>query len=62
MAQRLGIDVVAEGAETYEQVEFLRKSNCQQVQGYYYSQAMPLQQLPGFIEKQHFSQRRAIIS
>ncbi|MFT6052321.1 MAG: diguanylate cyclase (GGDEF)-like protein [Halioglobus sp.] len=58
MAHRLGLLVVAEGAETYEQVEFLRSENCHQVQGYYYSRAIPLEQLPRFIEEQRFKQHR----
>ncbi len=62
MAHRLGILVIAEGAERYEQVEFLRSQNCHQVQGYYYSPAIPLQQLPRFIEEQQFRQNRHMIS
>ena len=60
MAHRLGLLVVAEGAESYEQVEFLRAENCHQVQGYYYSPAIPLEQLPRFIEEQRFKQHRPL--
>lgn len=52
MGRRLGMLVVAEGAETHEQVEYLRKQQCQQVQGFYYSPAIPLQQLPRFVQEQ----------
>lgn len=52
MGRRLGMLVVAEGAENYEQIEFLRQHQCQQVQGFYYSPAIPLQQLPRFVEDQ----------
>jgi len=62
MARKLDIDVVAEGAETYEQIEFLRQNKCQKVQGYYYSQAIPLQQLPRFIENQQISRMRSMTS
>jgi len=41
LANSLGIDVLAEGAETKEQVEFLEKKGCQYVQGYYYSKPLP---------------------
>ncbi len=58
MAHRLGMLVIAEGAERYEQVEFLRQQNCHQVQGYYYSPAIPLQELPRFLEEQRFRQQR----
>ena len=57
MAQRLDMAVIAEGAETYEQIEFLRQNDCHQVQGFYYSQAIPLQQLPRFVEEQRFKRR-----
>jgi diguanylate cyclase (GGDEF)-like protein len=62
MAHRLGMLVIAEGAETHEQVQFLRERNCQQVQGYYYSPAIPLQQLPRFIEQQRFKRREQLLS
>jgi len=58
MAHRLGLLVVAEGAETYEQVEFLRNQNCHQVQGFYYSTAIPLEQLPRFIDEHRFKQHQ----
>jgi diguanylate cyclase (GGDEF)-like protein len=62
MAHRLGMLVVAEGAESHEQIEFLRKNNCQQVQGFYYSPAIPLQQLPRFVQEQRFKRRDRMFS
>jgi diguanylate cyclase (GGDEF)-like protein len=62
MAHRLGMLVIAEGAETHEQVEFLRANNCQQVQGFYYSPAIPLQQLPRFVQEQRFKRRERLFS
>lgn len=41
MAQKLNLEVVAEGVETKEQVEFLANNNCYIVQGYYYSPPIP---------------------
>jgi diguanylate cyclase (GGDEF)-like protein/PAS domain S-box-containing protein len=41
MAHGLNLEVIAEGAETKEQVDFLRQLNCDQVQGYYYSRPLP---------------------
>ena len=43
MARNLGIGVVAEGGETKEQVDLLRSFGCEQVQGYYYSRPLPLE-------------------
>lgn len=57
MGRRLGMLVVAEGAETHEQIEFLRDQNCPQVQGFYYSPAIPLQQLPRFVQEQGLKRR-----
>lgn len=62
MAHRLGMLVVAEGAETHEQVDFLRQNKCQQVQGFYYSPAIPLQQLPRFVQEQRFKRRERLFS
>jgi diguanylate cyclase (GGDEF)-like protein len=62
MAHRLGITVVAEGAETHEQIAFLRQQHCQQVQGFYYSPAIPLQQLPRFVQDQRFKSREKLLS
>ncbi|MEG0780512.1 MAG: EAL domain-containing protein, partial [Oscillospiraceae bacterium] len=42
MAKWLKIPVIAEGAETREQVEFLRSVGCDYVQGYYYARPMPV--------------------
>jgi len=61
MARRLEIDVVAEGAENQEQIAFLRKQGCQQVQGFYYSPAIPLQQLPRFVQEQRFKVREHVL-
>jgi|TARA_R100001509_G_scaffold163341_3_gene137553 diguanylate cyclase (GGDEF)-like protein len=62
MARRLEIEVIAEGVENHEQVSFLRSQNCEQVQGFYYSKAIPLQQLPRFVQEQRFKQRERISS
>lgn len=40
LAHNLRKDVIAEGAETEAQVQFLKDNNCDQVQGYYYSPAV----------------------
>ena len=62
MGRRLGMLVVAEGAETHEQIEFLRDNHCQQVQGFYYSPAIPLQNLPRFVQEQREKRRSQLLS
>ncbi len=41
LAHSLGIQVVAEGVETYAQLSFLRAQNCDAMQGYYFSKPLP---------------------
>jgi len=50
MAHNLGLDVCAEGTETREQLEFLRRNTCDRVQGYYYSRPVPAAEIEPFIE------------
>lgn len=42
MAKWLNIPVIAEGAETKEQIELLRSVGCDYVQGYYFARPMPV--------------------
>lgn len=46
MAHKLGLEVVAEGVETAEQLRFLQQSGCDLIQGYYVSRPNPAEQLP----------------
>jgi diguanylate cyclase (GGDEF)-like protein/PAS domain S-box-containing protein len=41
MARNLGLQVVAEGVETLEELEFLRASQCNEAQGFYFSRPVP---------------------
>ena len=41
MAHTMDIKIIAEGAETKEQVEFLRDNGCDYIQGYYFYKPMP---------------------
>ena len=44
MAESLKMQTIAEGVETKEQVEFLKKIGCQCVQGFYFARPMPAQE------------------
>jgi EAL domain-containing protein (putative c-di-GMP-specific phosphodiesterase class I) len=50
LAQHLGLDVVAEGVETAEQLEFLRANNCHYAQGYYFSKPVHADDMFAVIE------------
>jgi diguanylate cyclase (GGDEF)-like protein len=51
MARSLGRAVVAEGVETLEQAEFLRKIGCDELQGYLLSPAVPPEEFTRFLDK-----------
>ncbi len=42
LAKNLDMEVISEGVETLEQVEFLTEINCAMVQGYYFAKPMPI--------------------
>lgn len=50
MAHQLDIDVVAEGVETAEQLEFLRDHNCDEFQGYLFSRPQPPENLTALLK------------
>lgn len=52
MAHRLRLYVVAEGAETEEQVEFLRREGCEQVQGYFFGKPQPAAETTALLDRQ----------
>jgi diguanylate cyclase (GGDEF)-like protein len=58
MAEQLGKKSIAEGVEKQSQLDFLRKSGCDHVQGFYYSKALPRREFLRFIEKQDFHTQR----
>jgi diguanylate cyclase (GGDEF)-like protein len=50
MAERLGLDTLAEGVETPEEQEMLLKLGCGHVQGYVLARPMPLSETAGWID------------
>lgn len=51
MEDKLGLELLAEGVETEEQVELLRKIGCDNVQGYYYAKPMPVEDFFELLQK-----------
>jgi EAL domain-containing protein (putative c-di-GMP-specific phosphodiesterase class I) len=50
LARNLGMDLVAEGVETVEQLALLRSFDCPVVQGYYFSRPLPADSLEEFLD------------
>lgn len=50
LAHRLGLDVVAEGVETQEQLSHLQSIGCDKIQGYFLCKPMPAEQVQFFIQ------------
>ncbi|TVO70968.1 putative bifunctional diguanylate cyclase/phosphodiesterase [Sedimenticola selenatireducens] len=52
LGQSLNLDVIAEGVETLEQINFLRERGCREVQGFYFSQPLPVHQFEELLRAQ----------
>ncbi|OGT43286.1 MAG: hypothetical protein A3F13_07640 [Gammaproteobacteria bacterium RIFCSPHIGHO2_12_FULL_40_19] len=49
LANDMQLDVIAEGVETNEQVNFLKTNGCYIFQGYYYARPMPVKEMYDFV-------------
>ena len=52
MAELLHVDVITEGVENMEQVQFLQDLGCTKVQGYLYGKPLPPEHLEGMLDRQ----------
>ena len=55
LAHNLQINVVAEGVEDKEQLNFLLANHCDEVQGFYYSKAVTLESFISYLKKSQLS-------
>ena len=49
LGHSLGLSVIAEGAETQKQIDFLRQEGCDEVQGYFFSRPIPAADVEAFL-------------
>jgi len=54
LSKSLGIKTIAEGVETAEQMEFLKKSKCDEIQGYFFSKPLNAEDFLAFY-KNHYA-------
>jgi EAL domain-containing protein (putative c-di-GMP-specific phosphodiesterase class I) len=51
LSRSLGLEVIAEGVETAEQRDLLAHAGCELYQGYFFSKALPADELDGFLHR-----------
>ena len=59
MGNKLGMSVVAEGVETLDQVHWLQKHRCDELQGFYFSKPLPFDEITKFI-RAHYNEQYSI--
>ena len=60
MAHSLGLNVIAEGVERAEQVDYLREQDCDEVQGHWLSHPLPPEQCLAFLRERMGQPRPAV--
>ena len=54
MGRTLNLKIIAEGVETKDQMEFLKKHNCDEIQGFYFSKPLPAEEFKKLLDKGGF--------
>ena len=62
LANELGMPVIAEGVETEEDLEMLKRVGCQIVQGYYFSKPLSVEAYEEFLKGYSYGDMDSIIS
>ena len=59
MAKSLRLQVIAEGVETEQQLNFLKQNNCDDIQGYYFSKPISAKEFIAFISQHKADSKKA---
>lgn len=51
MAKNFGLNVIAEGVETQEQLDFIKQNGCMEYQGYLFSKPVPIEQFEALLKQ-----------
>ena len=62
MGHTLGLEVIAEGVETFEQMQFLQDMHCDQIQGYFLSRPISRENTDALIQNYSAIQQRIVDS
>jgi len=54
LAEALNLQTIAKGVETSEQLNFLSKAGCRNIQGYFFSRPVPALAMAAFLRRQKF--------
>jgi len=57
MAQEMGLECIAEGVETKEQVQLLAENNCDLAQGFYFDKPLPVEDFENRLDKNYVYDR-----
>ena len=57
LAKSMGVQSVAEGVETYEQVNFLLEHKCDLMQGFYFGRPLPAEDATKFLKEIVFKEK-----
>ena len=58
LAHHLKLSVICEGVETEEQNTLVSRADCDYIQGWYYSKALPTEDCDAFIDAYHLNQKK----
>lgn len=62
MAHNFGLNVIAEGVETEDQLSLLKKNGCMSYQGYLFSKPIPIEQFEAALNQNHLLDELGVIA